>query len=149
MSPEAKGHLIGVLFVAAIAAIGIYILLIGFGQFGRRTGDAPSWVMIAAGAAFLLAAGSMGLSAIAGLAFGAKAWPDGNLLDDAPYAIRAAQTVLSLGIVAMLATVATWVAFNPAAGSSTGSRIAFAVGAAMTWTIFLGFVIWRLRRLRR
>jgi hypothetical protein len=148
MTPEAKGHLLGVLFIAAIAAAGVYMLMIGFGQFGRGRGDAPGWVLIAAGAAFLFAAGSFGLSAAGGL-YGAKAESDGSLSDDAPYAIRCAQIVLSLGIVAMLATVATWVALNPEGGSSTGSKVAFAAGAAMTWAIFLGFAVWRLKRLRR
>jgi len=149
MSSETKGHLIGIVFIAAVAAIGVYMLLIGFGRFGRSAGDAPGWVLIAAGTAFLLAAGSFGLSAVGGIVYGAKAGPDGSLSDDAPTAIRAAQMLLSLGIVAMLATVATWVAFNPEAGSSIGRKVAFAAGAAMTWAILLGFAIWRLRRLKR
>ncbi len=86
MTPQTKGHLIGALFVAAIAAIGIYILLAGLGQFGRGRGDAPGWVLIAAGAAFLLAAASTGLNTIGGLLFGAKADRHGKLSDDAPYA---------------------------------------------------------------
>lgn len=149
MTPQTKGHRIGALFVAGIAAIGIYIVLAGLGQFGRGRGDAPGWVLIAAGAAFLLAAASTGLNIIGGLLFGAKADRHGKLSDDAPYAIRAAQIVLSLGVIAMLAAVATWVAFNPGEGSSTGRRIAFAIGAIMTWAIFAGFAVWRLRGLRR
>lgn len=149
MTPEAKGHLLGMLFVAVIAMIGIYLVVIGLGQFGRRTGDAPGWVLLAAGTGFLLAAGSFGLSAAGGILYGAKAEPDGSLSDDAPYAIRTAQIVLSLGIIAMLATVATWVAFNPGDNSSTGRKIAFAAGAFTTWLIFAGFTIWKIRRLRR
>jgi len=76
--------------------------IIGLGRFGRTAGDAPSWVLVAAGAAFLLAAASMGLSAIGGIVFGARAKADGSLSDDAPYAIRAIQVLLSLGIVSML-----------------------------------------------
>jgi len=149
MTPETKGHLIGVLFVAGIAAIGIYIVLAGLGQFGRGRGDAPGWVLIAAGSAFLLAAASTGMNAVGWFLFGAKADRHGQLSDEAPYGIRAAQILLSLGIIAMLATVATWVAFNPGEGSSTGRRIAFGIGAIMTWTIFAGFAVWRLRGLRR
>jgi len=57
--------------------------------------------------------------------------------------------LLSLGVIAMLAAVATWVAFNPGEGSSTGRRVAFAIGAIMTWAMFAGFAVWRLRGLRR
>ncbi len=149
MTPEAKGHLVGVLFIAAIAAIGLYVVLVGLGQFGRRGGDAPSWVLVAAGAGFLLAAGSFGLSAVGGILYGAKAGPDGRLSDDAPYALRAAQIILSLGVVGVLATVATWVALNPETGSSTGRKVAFAAGAVTVWAMFFGFAVWRLRRLRR
>jgi len=149
MTPETKGNIIGVLFVAVIAAIGIYIVLVGLGQFGRSASSAPNWVLVVAGAAFLFAGASMGLSAIGGIVYGARAGRDGNLSDDAPSAIRAAQIVLSLGIVALLATVATWVALNPENGASIGRQIAFAAGAIMTWGIFLLFAIYRLRNLRR
>jgi hypothetical protein len=149
MTPQTRGNILGVLFVAAIAAIGIYIVLAGLGKFGRGAADAPGWVLIAAGAAFLFAAASMGLNAVGGIFFGATAGPDGRLSNDAPYAIRAAQILLSLGIVAMLATVATWVALNPEGDASTGRKVAFAAGAVMTWSILFGFAIWRLRGLRR
>jgi hypothetical protein len=149
MTPQTKGNILGILFVTAIAAIGVYIVLAGLGKFGRSTGDAPGWVLVAAGAAFLLAAATMGLSAVAGIFFGAKAGRDGSLSGEAPRAIRATQIFLSLGIVAMLATVATWVALNPEGDASTGRKLAFAAGAVMTWSILLGFGIWRLRALRR
>ena len=99
--------------------------------------------------AFLLAAGSFGLSALGGILYGAKAGPDGSLSGDAPYAIRAAQILLSLGVVALLASVATWVAFNPEAGSSTGRKAAFAAGAVTIWLMFAGFAVFRIRQLRR
>ena len=47
MSDRAKGNLIGLAFVAVIAAIGVYILLAGLGRFGRSPNDAPGWVLIA------------------------------------------------------------------------------------------------------
>jgi hypothetical protein len=149
MSPEAKGHLIGLLFIAGIAAIGVYVVSIGLGQFGRRASDAPGWVLIAAGAGFLLAACSFALNVVGGIVFGAKVQPDGGLSGEAPHAIRTAQIILSLGVIVMLATVATWVALNPEAGSSTGRKVAFAAGAVTIWLMFAGFAVWRLRRLRR
>jgi len=149
MKPETKGHILGLAFVAVIAAIGVYIVLAGLGRFGHGTGDAPAWVLIGAGGAFLLAAGSFGLNAVAGILLGVRTGRDGSLADDAPYAIRAAQIVLSLGVVAMLASVATWVAFNPEAGSSPGRKAVVAAGAATIWLMFAGFAVWRLRRLRR
>lgn len=149
MSSQAKGHLIGVLFIAAIAAVGVYIVLAGLGRFGRSSGDAPGWVLVTAGAAFLAAAASFGLSAVGGALYGASARPDGSLSDEAPYGLRAAQIVISLGIVALLASVATWVALHPEPGSSTGRKVAFAAGAAGTWAMFLGFAWWRLSKLKR
>ncbi len=149
MSSQAKGHLIGVLFIAAIAAVGVYIVLAGLGRFGRSSGDAPGWVLVAAGAAFLAAAASFGLSAFGGALYGARARPDGSLSDEAPCGLRAAQIAIGLSIVALLASVATWVALHPEPGSSTGRKVVFAVGAAMVWAIFLGFAVLRLRHLRR
>ena len=148
MRDQAKGNLIGLAFVAGVALIGIYILLAGLGTFGRGKGDAPGWVLVVAGAAFLFAAASIGLNAIGGIFFGARAKPDGSLSDDTPKALRIAQMFLSLGIVALLASVATWVAFNPGEGSATRS-IVFAIGAVMTWGTFIGFAILGLRRLQR
>jgi len=149
MPDETKGNLIGLLFVALIAAIGIYIVFAGLGQFGRSANAAPGWVLIAAGAAFLCAAASMGMSAIGGIFFGVKAGRDGSLGEDAPRALRAAQIILGLAIVALLATVATWVAFNPGEPGNTGRQFAFASGAVLVWAIFAGFAFWQLRRLFR
>ncbi len=149
MSDQAKGNLLGLLFVAVIAAIGIYIVYAGLGKLGRAPNDAQGWVLVVAGAAFLFAAASLAMNAIGWFFFGAVAGRDGALTDAAPASLRFIQRVLSLGIVALLATVATWVAFNPEAGASTGRKTAFAAGAALCWAIFAGFAIWKLRRLRR
>ncbi len=149
MPESTKGNLVGLAFVALIAAIGVYIVAIGLGKFGTNPNDAPGWVLMVAGAAFLFAAASMGMSAIGGIFFGAKAGPDGALTDDAPYPIRLAQILLSLMIVALLAVVATWVAFNPGDASTTGRKIAFAGGAVLVWLIFAGFAYFRLRKLHR
>lgn len=149
MPDETKGNFIGLLFVALIAAIGVYIVYAGLGKFGRGPNDAPGWVLIAAGAAFLSAAASMGMNAIAYFATGAKAGRNGNLGDDAPPLLRAAQIILSLAVVALLATVATWVAFNPGEPGNTGRQLAFASGAILIWTIFAGFAYFRLRKLLR
>jgi hypothetical protein len=143
------GHLIGLLFIASIAAIGISVVMAGLGRFGRSAGDAPGWVLIAAGGGFLLAAASFALSAIGGIVYGATAKKDGSLSDEAPIAIRATQIVLSLGIVAMLATVSTWVALNPEPDASTSRKFAFAAGAVTIWVMFAGIAIFRLRRLLR
>lgn len=149
MSDKTKGNLIGLLFVAVVAAIGTYVVIIGFGKLGRNPHDAPGWVILVAGAAFLSAAASMGISAIAYFTTGAKAGRDGSLGDDAPRPLRAAQIILSLGVVALLATVATWVAFNPGEPGNTARSLAFASGAVLIWTMFAGFSVWRLRKLFR
>lgn len=149
MRDETKGNLIGLLFVAVIAAIGIYVVLIGLGKLGRSPHGAPGWVIVVAGAAFLFAAASTGMNALAYFTTGAKAKADGSLDSTAPYPIRAIQLLLSLIVVALLATVATWVAFNPGDGPDNSRNVAFAVGAAIVWIIFLGFAWLALKRLAR
>lgn len=148
MRGQAKGSLTGLLFVALIAAIGAYIVYAGLGKLGRSPNDAPGWVLVVAGAAFLFAAASAGLNAAGWFFFGAKAGPDGALTDAAPAPLRLVQMLLSLGIVALLATVATWVALNPGDGSAM-RRIVFGFSAVMTWGILLGFAIWKLRKPRK
>jgi len=143
---ESRGHLIGLLFVALAAALGIYLLLAGLGTFGRGRNDAPGWVLIAAGGAFVFTALSMGLNAIGWYCFGAVAGKDGGLPDHAPYGLRLAQLLLGLGVVALMATVATWVAFNPGPGG-TGRGIVFAIGAGCAWLVFLALAFWKLRKL--
>lgn len=145
---DIRGHLIGVLFIAVIAAIGIYIATRGIGRLSRGPNDAPGWVLAVAGAAFLFAAASMAISAIGGILFGATARRDGSLGDDAPYGLRLAQMLLSLGIVALLASVATWVAFNPGPGGA-GRSIVFAFGAVCAWLIFFALAVWKLRAMHK
>lgn len=148
MSDQTKGNVAGLLFVALIAAIGVYIVYAGLGKLGRSANDAPGWVLVVAGGAFLFAAASMAMNAIGWFFFGAATGRDGALTDAAPASLRFAQMLLSLGIVALLATVATWVALNPGEGSAARS-IVFAIGAVMVWGIFAGFAIWKLRKLRK
>lgn len=147
MSDKTKGNLVGLLFVAVVAGIGAYVVIVGLGKLGRSPSDAPGWVIVVAGMAFLFAAASMGLSAIGGIFFNATAGRDGSLSSDAPYGIRVAQILLSLCVIALLASVATWVALNPEEAAPVGRRIAFAVGAIAIWCMFAGFAFWRLRRL--
>jgi len=148
MSGQTKGNLAGLLFVALIAAIGVYIVYAGLGKLSRSANDAPGWVLVVAGGAFLFAAASMAMNAIGWFFFGAVAGRDGALTDAAPAALRLIQMLLSLGIVALLATVATWVALNPGEGSAVRSTV-FAIGAVMSWGIFAGFAILKLRKLRK
>jgi hypothetical protein len=139
---EILGRRIAYFFAALIGAIGVFLVLTGFELFGRGSGHAPGWVIMLCGLAFLSAAGSMGLSILGGATA-----RDGSLPDSAPFALRLAQTLLSLGIMVMLSSVASWVAFNPGS-AGTGARFAFGAGAALCWLIFLGFAIRALRRLR-
>lgn len=148
MSDQTKGNLAGLLFVALIAAIGSYIVYAGLGKLGRSPNDAPGWVMVAAGGAFVFAAASLAMNAIGWFCFGAVAGRDGALNDSAPASLRLVQMLLSLGIVALLATVASWVALNPGEGSAA-RRVVFGLGAVMTWGIFFGAAIWKFRKLRK
>ena len=142
MTPSAiLGRRIAYFFAALVAAIGGFLVLTGFELFGR-SGNAPGWVIMLGGLAFLSAAGSMALSIIGGATA-----RDGSLPDSAPFALRLTQTLLSLGIMVLLSSVATWVAFNPGNAASMGHRLAFGAGAVLCWLISLGFTIRAIRRL--
>ena len=149
MTNQTKGNLIGLAFVACIAAIGAGIIYVGVGKLGRSGQDAPGWVLVIAGGAFLFADASMSINAIGGSVFGATAGRDGALSADAPYGLRVAQIVLSFAILGMLATVATWVAFNPGEHSSSGQKFAFATAAIVGWLSLIAVGVWRIRRLAR
>jgi ABC-type transport system involved in multi-copper enzyme maturation permease subunit len=141
--PDPAARRVALAFAAGFALLGLFVMLAGLGVFGRSRGDAPGWIVIVAGAAFVLAAASLALSAIGGATA-----RNGALTGTAPFALRLLQTVLGLGLVALLAVTATWVALHPGDASGWDRRAAFSAGAAVTWIIFVGFALNGLRQLR-
>jgi hypothetical protein len=139
--------------------MGTLVVLMGLGVIGQpRPGDAPPWVAVCAGLAFILC----GLAVIVGYGVAGGVGADGDLPVDTPSSVRVVQYGLGVGIAAMLAVIATWVAFGPGprdfhATGSLGSgpvnewsgRIAFGIGAVLMWLFTGAVAIVSVRRLRR
>jgi len=130
---------VGVLF----AGIGLYFVLVGVGVLpvpgGPRNLNAPLWVVVCAGLAFLLG----GLAVIVGAAGGAN--EKGTLPKNAPAWMKAAQQLLVIAIFGVLAAMGTWVAFGPGDRQFSGNvplfggigefvgRGVFGFGAVVMW----------------
>ena len=129
---------------AIVAAIGFYIVLVGLGVLpppGRA--NAPMWVVLLAGLCFLLG----GLGVLIPAAVTGEVTSDGELPAGAPYWLRVFQYLLVLTIFAAFAMIGSFVAFGPgtrsfsvsvpfvstSGGSEIFGRIAFGVGAIITW----------------
>src|SRR5438093_1318312 len=91
-----------------------------------------------------------------------RARPAGDLLPGTPFAVRLVQYLLGLGIVALLASIASWVAFGGGSRHFTGSgpfisgavnealgRTAFGIGAALAWAFMALMIVVSVKRLRR
>ena len=146
---------IGVFF----GIVGTAVTLLGLGTFGEGhlTDGTPAWVGIAAGAMFLLA----GLSIIVGYGVAGGTTGDGDLPPGTPRAVRLVQTALGLGITALLASIATWVAFGSGSRHFSGSgpfisgpmnemlgRAVFGVGAILMWVFMAVMIVASVKRLR-
>src|SRR2546426_10567978 len=94
----------------------IMLLALGAGE-GRMSDGTPPWVLVCAGLAFVLA----GLAIIVGPGIPRGGAPDGDPLPGTPFAVRLVQYLLALCIIAMLASIASWVAFGGGSPHLTGS----------------------------
>jgi len=154
---------------STFAALAFSLLFIGLGMpfvlmwAGIITPDpsklkAPLWVVGCAGMAFVLAGLTFALNAPY-----ATIRRNGSLPETSPRSLRIARDATALGIVVLLALVASWAALGTGeirttisaggatsqrSGDSTIGRIVFGAGAALCW-IFVAFVarqIWRKHR---
>jgi len=140
--PPSRGTTIGL--GAIFAAIGLYIVLVGVGTLpppGKA--NAPMWVVMLAGLCFMLG----GLGVLIPAAVTGEVREDGELPAGAPYWLRVFQYLLVLTIFAAFAMIGSFVAFGPGTrsfsvsvpfvsmngGSEILGRIAFGVGAIITW----------------
>jgi len=141
-------------------AMGTFIVLLALGTFGdpHLSDGTPPWVGVAAGLAFLLG----GLAVIVGYGVAGGIAPDGDLPAATPFFVRLVQYVLGLGITAMLASIASWVAFGSGSRHFSGSglfvggavnealgRAVFGIGALLTWAITAVMLVVSVNRLRR
>ena len=105
--------------------------------------NAPMWVVVLAGLCFLLG----GLGVLIPAAVTGEVTSDGELPAGAPYWLRVFQYLLVLTIFAAFAMIGSFVALGPgtrsfgisvpfvstSGGSEIFGRIAFGVGAIITW----------------
>ena len=145
------------LFCVAVSAMPI---LGGLGVIDLHpTQGTPGWVGVAAGGMFLLA----GLTLIVDGASGAIG-VDGQVSADAPQWVHVFQSVIGLGIVAMMGAITSWIAFAPGerhfsttislpfawwrpASSDTAGRWAFGIAAVLIWCIIAAVIVVSGRRL--
>jgi hypothetical protein len=129
----------------AIAMGGLAMLAVS-GLLPGKGANAPLWVAVAGGMIFVFAGGALVLRWLAG-----GATHDAELPEGSPWWLRASYSLIGLACIGMLAAIGTWVAFGPGeraftmtipyggsapAGQSIG-RIAFGVGALVTWLFFI------------
>ena len=135
-----------IVFGHGAAVCGLYFTMVGLDLLPPPGAQhAPGWVVVAAGLAFML--GGIGVMV---QGFG-RADERGTLPPDTPRWITAVQHLVALAIVFCLAAIGTWVALfgeadqftmsGPLTGETrpppTIARIAFGVGAGITWLFFV------------
>jgi hypothetical protein len=140
--------------------VGTLVLLVALGTFGDKhlSDGTPPWVGAAAGVMFLLG----GLSVIVGYGVAGGMGPDGDLPPGTPLAVRIVQSALGLGAAAMLASIASWIAFGSGARhfrvvgpllsdavNETLGRTVFGIGAIAMWAFTVLLLVVNVRRLRR
>jgi hypothetical protein len=140
--PSSRGTTIGL--GAIVSAIGLYIGLVGLGLLPPPgEAHAPMWVVMSAGLCFLLG----GLGILLPAAVTGEVRNDGELPAGAPYWLRVFQYLLVLTLFAAFAMMGSFVAFGPGPrsfsvslpfgstneGSDIFGRVAFGVGAVITW----------------
>ena len=88
--------------------------------------------------------------------------PDGDLPAGTPFGVRVVQYVLGVAIIAMLGSIASWVAFGSGSRHFSGSgpfitgavnealgRTAFGIGAILMWIFMAVMLVVSVKRLRR
>ncbi len=147
---------------AAFIGVGIFPILIGLGIIQPTERDAPAWVAAAAGVMFVCA----GLSIVVDFAIADGVGPDGDFKPGTPTAIRAANLVLGLAIVGLMASVSGWIAFGPGPRRFTSTltlpfwpirwqsegimgRVGFGVATVLLAVMFVACGVSGVARLRR
>ena len=147
---------------ATFIAFGVVPILLGCGVIKPSDGDAPGWVAIAAGVTFICG----GLAVIVDFAIADGVGPDGDFKPGTPTIIRAANLVLGLAIIGLMAAITGWIAFGSGpreftstltlpflpvrwrSGALTG-RIAFGASTLLLGVMFVACAVSGVRQLRR
>jgi len=142
---------------AVFAGAGVYFVLVGLGLAASPSRlYGPDWLALATGLVFL--AGGISVTVRGWLAV-----PDhqSNLPADAPRAAVAIQWIAALVIIVALASIGSWIAFGsgdrafatnvPLQGSlrETVGRVAFGIGAVITWLLAAAVAARGIRRILR
>src|SRR5712664_290622 len=107
-------------------ALAYGIILIAVGAITpARPPEAPPWVGISAGLVFVLA----GLALIVGYGIAGGVGADGDVPPGTPFRVRLVQYSLGIGIIAMMASIATWISFGPGTRQFSGGVSAASVSA--------------------
>jgi hypothetical protein len=140
--------------------VGLYFALIGLGIVpppgGKKALHAPLWIVFFAGLVFLLGGGALLLH----LMSGAKSTDD-DFPASAPWWMRVVRYLAMVAIFVSFALIGSWVAFGPGERAFTVSapfgsgpagdivgRIAFGIGAMITWLCTIAVVVIGARKLR-
>jgi len=152
--PPSRGTTIGL--GAIVAAAGFYFVLVGLDVLPPPgEANAPMWVVVLAGLCFLLG----GLGVLIPAAVTGEVRADGALPAGTPYWLRVVQYLLGLTIFACFAMIGSFVAFGPgtrsfsvslpffssSGGSEIVGRVAFGLGAIITWLCLIAVAVsgWR------
>lgn len=139
-----------IVFALLMVAMGVFYILLGIGIVApdrARLAAEPLWFRIAFGLAFVLG----GTAAIIQMVAGSGNTTTGELRATVPAWLRSFYGALCFAIAALLAAMFSWVAFGPGEREFTGSgaftgeiggRIAFGLGAILTWLVLavIGFI---------
>lgn len=137
---------------AIVATIGFYFVLVGLSVLPPPSkANAPMWVVALAGLCFLLG----GLGVLLPAAVTGEVTNDGTLPAGTPFWLRVVQFMLVLMMFTCFAMIGSFVAFGPGTrtfsvslpiGSTSGGseifgRVAFGVGAIITWLCLILFAV--------
>jgi hypothetical protein len=152
--PATPGEMLGIGLLAV--GVGLYFSLVGLGMLpipgGPRNLHGPLWIVLCCGLAFALGGCAILLQRAA------KADPvTGEMPANAPHGVRIVQYLMGVAIFACFALVGSWIAFGPGERTFRGTvptgptigRIAFGIGAIITWAATFGFAVSGFRKLRR
>ncbi len=134
--------LIGLLAIA----MGALAMLAVSGLLPAKSADAPLWIGVAGGMVFVFAGGALVLRWFAG-----GSADDAELPQDSPRWLHASYYLIGLACIGMLAAIGSWIAFGPGERAFTMTipslgegpsnpwvgRIAFGVGALVSWLFFV------------